>query len=66
MNSPTFDIDAFLGIHNREQSRRLPKGALTKADNVDIDDAAGLILRTGYNLSLPVIQCKYERNRNAK
>ena len=54
MNAPTFDIDSFLGIHNREQPRRLPKGALTKADNVDIDDAAGLILRTGYSSSLPL------------
>jgi hypothetical protein len=36
-NEPTVDIDKFLGIYNREQSRRLPIGALTTAENVDID-----------------------------
>jgi len=36
MNEPTVNIDKFLGLYNREQSRRLPIGALTTAENVDM------------------------------
>ena len=45
---------AFLGLYNREISRRLPTGALVVADNVDIDDAGGVVSREGYTLSEPL------------
>lgn len=51
-NEPTVNIDKFLGIYNREQSRRLPVGALTTAENVDVDDTGGIIRRQGYVKSL--------------
>jgi len=51
-NEPTVNIDKFLGLYNREQSRRLPIGALTTAENVDIDDTGGIIRRQGYVKSL--------------
>lgn len=41
-------IDRFLGLHNTKQARRLPKGALTQADNVDVDDLGGLVIREGF------------------
>jgi len=47
-------IDAFLGLYNREQSRRLPPGSLVVADNVDADDFGGIVLRNGYQSSLPM------------
>ena len=47
-NDPTVNITAFRGLHNKQQARRLPEGALTVADNIDIDDTGGIILRQGY------------------
>ena len=47
-NDPTVNITKFLGLYNREQSRRLPVGSLTVAENIDIDDSGGIIRRQGY------------------
>jgi len=47
-NEPTHNIDAFLGIRNKEQSKRQPQGALDSAINVDIDDSGCIVLRDGY------------------
>ncbi|MCK5919394.1 MAG: hypothetical protein KAG66_00530 [Methylococcales bacterium] len=48
MNHPTSDIKEFLGLRNKHDPRRLPHGALTLADNVDVDDYKGLVRREGY------------------
>lgn len=45
------NIDGFKGLHNTKQSRRLPLGALTVAENIDIDDLGGIVLREGFVLS---------------
>jgi len=50
-NDPTQNIDKFLGIRNKEQSRRLPAGSLLVAENVDIDNMGGVVMRNGYALS---------------
>lgn len=52
MNEPTVNIDKFLGIRNKEQSRRLKVGSLDVAENVDIDDMGGVVLREGFVSSL--------------
>jgi len=54
-NDPTVNITKFLGLYNKQQSRRLPVGALTVVENVDIDDTDGIVRRQGYQskLSLP-------------
>lgn len=50
-NTPTFDIKEFTGIRNKHNPRRLPLGALVAADNIDIDDYKGLVLREGFSQS---------------
>ena len=45
-------INSFLGIRNLAQSRRQPKGALQLAVNLDVDDEGGLIIRSGYSLTM--------------
>lgn len=53
-NEPTFNVDGFLGLRNREQPRRMKVGSLTIAENVDIDDMGGVVKREGYISSLPL------------
>jgi len=44
-------MNAFLGIHNTTDGKRLPFGSLMMADNVDIDDTGEVQRREGYALS---------------
>ena len=50
INEPVVSVDQFLGIRNRQPSERLPAGALSEAENVDIDDSQQPRLRKGYSL----------------
>jgi hypothetical protein len=49
---PTVKIEKFLGLMNTAPSERLPHGALSVADNVDIDDDGGVRSCPGFTLAL--------------
>lgn len=51
-NSPTIDIKQFLGIRNTARQRKQPVGALSMAQNVDIDDEGAVVTRNGYVKSM--------------
>ena len=58
LNQPTPQVLAFLGLHNKAQSRRQPKGdgeliSLTDCQNVQLDDEGGIISRDDYVLEIP-------------
>ena len=48
MNEPTLNVVAFTGLRNRQDDRKISPGALVEAQNVDIDDTQGIILRPGF------------------
>ena len=50
-NEPTQNIEKFLGLRNKDQSRRLSTGSLVVAENVDIDNMSGVVIRNGHSLS---------------
>lgn len=52
MTEPTVRIEKFLGLVNTAPSERLPIGALTVADDVDLDDEGGARSRPGSALAL--------------
>lgn len=47
-NSPTVDIKQFLGLRNTARQRKQPVGALSLAQNIDIDDEGAIVTRNGY------------------
>lgn len=55
MNEPTVNIDKFLGLRNKSKNRVNEVGSLVIADNVDIDDDGGIIIRKGYSVGLTEI-----------
>ena len=50
-NEPTQNIDKFLGLRNKDQASRLPNGSLVTAENIDIDNTGGAVIRDGFALS---------------
>ncbi len=47
-NEPSLLIRTFLGLMNTERDAKLPPGALSRAINVDIDNAGAIERRAGY------------------
>ena len=45
---PIVPITQFKGLHNKGPSLRLPSGALTVADNVNVLDTGAIEVRSGY------------------
>jgi hypothetical protein len=61
MNEPTVNLVEFTGLRNRQDDRRLPPGGLVAANNIDLDDTHGLIIRPGFQhvLALDAVTASY-------
>ena len=53
-NPLTKTINSFFGVRNLSNDRSIPDNALTRAVDVDIDDAGIILRRQGYQYTLPI------------
>lgn len=54
MNQGTPSIGVFKGLHNMGAALRMPEGALSVADNLNVTDSGSIESRRGYSLSVPM------------